>query len=364
VIDVRDVVAKYAPHAMILQSTLATLRWVGNERGYAPYPAWNGLKKQDAVMGIATTAQSDPDGDVWLPLEVDVPLRNHFWWWIPLTELTIRSVTQLMEIYYRSVGHGAVLLMNNSPNRSGRIPEKDMIRTAEFGNEIKKRFGTPLAQTSGTGNEILLNNPIPLKFDHLIVMEEIANGEHVREYRLDALIDGKWIEIVQGSSIGHKKIDFFKPITASVIRFRVVQSVGIPIIKMLAIYNVGVTPQFQREMTSVYNPFKINSWKDLPQSKWKIFKFPITQFCREATQYEMEIRPEGTHQPSEIVQIKSVKLYHENVETPLYLTPTNDPFKFHLNITGFEQKWWISIEMRKIIGNKVSGQIYLNKCTN
>ena len=181
------------------------------------------------------------NGDAWLPLEVDVPLRNHFWWWIPLTEPTIRSLSQLMEIYYRSVGHGAVLLMNNSPDRSGRMPKKDMIRTAEFGAEIMKRFGTPLAQTSGTGNEILLNSSIPLKFDHLIIMEDITKGERVRVYHVDALIDAKWVEITQGSSIGHKKIDFFKPVTTTTVRFRAVQSRGLPIIKVLAIYNVGIT---------------------------------------------------------------------------------------------------------------------------
>jgi hypothetical protein len=59
-----------------------------------------------------------------------------------------------------------------------------------------------------------------------------------------------------------------------------------------------------------------------------------------------------------------LKLYHENVETPLYITPTDDPFKLHLNITGFEQKLSISVEMRKSIGKKVSGQIYLTKRTN
>ena len=61
VIEVRDIISKFAPHAIILQSPLATIRWVGNERGFAPYPAWNGLKKQDALTGVATTAQSDPE---------------------------------------------------------------------------------------------------------------------------------------------------------------------------------------------------------------------------------------------------------------------------------------------------------------
>ena len=120
-------------------------------------------------------------------------------------------------------------------------------------------------------------------------------------------------------------------------------------------------PQFHREKTGIYNPFKIISWKDISQFKWKVIRFPISQFCREATQYELEIRPEGTQQATDILEIKSVKLFHENVETLLFLTSTDDPYKFHLNITGFEQKLGITIEMRKKVGKKISGHIYLNK---
>ena len=61
-----------------------------------------------------------------------------------------------MELYYESVGNGAVLLLNHTPDTTGLIPELDVRRGAEFGAEIARRFGTSLAQTSGEGEAVEL----------------------------------------------------------------------------------------------------------------------------------------------------------------------------------------------------------------
>ncbi|MEA3365141.1 MAG: alpha-L-fucosidase, partial [Candidatus Hydrogenedentes bacterium] len=45
VVEVGDILRKYAPKAMVFQGPHATLRWPGNERGIAPYPAWQTVKK-------------------------------------------------------------------------------------------------------------------------------------------------------------------------------------------------------------------------------------------------------------------------------------------------------------------------------
>ena len=196
----------HAPTAMIFQSPWATIRWVGNEQGYAPYPAWNSVKKADAVSGVSTTENSDPEGNAWLPIEVDTVIRYHDWFWSTTNEKDLRSLDELMDVYYNSVGHGAVLLLNIAPDTTGRIPEADAKRAAEFGAGIKRRFGKSIAETSGRGNFVELTFDKPTTIDHVITMEDILQGERVREYVIEGLVDGDWQRIAQGSAIGHKMI--------------------------------------------------------------------------------------------------------------------------------------------------------------
>jgi len=239
VIESGDILARYAPKAMVFQGPHATIRWVGNEEGFAPYPAWNGVAKADAQSGGATAANGNPDGDAWLPNEVDtVNVSPHFWFWNNKPERTLRSVDELMDCYYRSVGHGAVLLLNQTPDTTGLIPEADVKRAAEFGAEIKRRFGKSLAETQGKGDVIELTLEKPARIDHVITMEQITEGERVREYVIEGLVAGAWKELCKGSAIGHKKIDRFDPVEVGGVRFRCIKSAAEPLIRRLAVYCV------------------------------------------------------------------------------------------------------------------------------
>ena len=235
IIDVGDLLKKYVPKAMIFQGPQATIRWVGNEDGVAPYPAWNSLPLATAKSGVATAAESRPDGDAWIPLECDARFRNT-WFWNTKNANTLKTVDQLMDMYYKSVGHGAVLLLNHTPDPTGRIPETDAKRAAEFGAKLQRRIGKSIAETSGQGETIELNLGKPQTVDHIITMEDIRQGERVRSYTIEALMDGVWREIAKGTAIGHKKIDRFAPLMASNIRLRVLSSAAPPIIRKFAAY--------------------------------------------------------------------------------------------------------------------------------
>ncbi len=239
VVKMDDIIQQYAPTAMIFQSPWATIRWVGNEQGYAPYPAWNSVKKADAVSGVSTTENSDPEGNAWLPIEVDTVIRYHHWFWSTTNEKDLRSLDELMDVYYNSVGHGAVLLLNIAPDTTGRIPEADAKRAAEFGAEIKHRFGKSIAETSGRADVIELTLDKPTPIDHVITMEDILQGERVREYVIEGLVEGDWQRIAQGSAIGHKKIDRFEAIKVSKVRLRVLKAAAKPVIRKLAVYNTS-----------------------------------------------------------------------------------------------------------------------------
>jgi alpha-L-fucosidase len=237
IFDVGDILRKHAPKAMVFQGPQATIRWVGNEGGYAPYPAWNGLSQAAARSGVATAADGNPDGDAWLPNECDTTMRAG-WFWKSTNASTLRSLNQLLDVYYRSVGHGAVLLLNNTPDTSGLIPETDVRRSAEFGAEIQRRFGASLAETKGEGEFVELDLGRPTRIDTAIIMEQIAEGERIREYVLEGFSGGKWARLTGGTAIGHKKIDRFGAAEVTKVRLRVLKAVEKPLVRKLAIYCV------------------------------------------------------------------------------------------------------------------------------
>lgn len=237
-----DLVVQHAPDAMVFQGPQATIRWVGNEDGFAPYPCWNALAAQDAATGVATALHGDPEGDAWMPVEVDVSIRRPNWFWSTTNERNLLSTDDLMEIYYRSVGRGTQLLLNLTPDRSGRIPFADAARAAEFGEEIRRRFAHPVAQTAGVGREVVLSLGEPQRVDHVVLQEELGRGQRVLAWRLDGMSWQRWQQIGEGSAIGNKRILPVRPDGYTLLRLRVTETAGDPVIRQLAAFNVGAAP--------------------------------------------------------------------------------------------------------------------------
>jgi alpha-L-fucosidase len=238
VIEVGDILKRYAPHAMIFQGPHATIRWVGNEDGIAPYPAWNSVPLGIARSGGATAADGAPHGDFWLPSECDARIRRD-WFWDSRNADTLKTVGQLMDLYYGSVGHGAVLLLNQTPDPTGLIPAADAKRGAEFGAEIRRRFGRSLAEIRGSGDVVTLDLGKPTLIDHVVSMEDIAQGERVRKYVIEGLCGGQWQRLCEGTAIGHKKIDRIAPVMVERVRLRTVAAAASPQIRKLAVYNTA-----------------------------------------------------------------------------------------------------------------------------
>jgi alpha-L-fucosidase len=137
------------------------------------------------------------------------------------------------------VGRGADLLLNLTPDTTGLIPEADVKRAAEFGAEIQRRFESALATTSGSGDTLELGLTAVRPVDHVLLMEDIAQGERVLEYAIEAQVNGAWKEIVKGTAVGHKKIDRFEPVESGQWRFRCLASNGPVSIAKFAVYSVG-----------------------------------------------------------------------------------------------------------------------------
>ncbi len=242
IVPVGDILARHAGGAMIFQGPHATIRWVGNEDGFSPYPAWNSLAKADAKTGIATSMHGDPAGDTWMPNEVDVSIRRPNWFWHSDNEKNLLTTDQLLQIYYRSVGRGGQLLLNMPPDRTGKIPAADLARVTEFGKEIQRRFGAPTGSVNGTGTELLLNLPREQRIDHLIMAEDLRGGERVRGYQIEALVGEAWALVASGTAIGHKRIQPITPTHTRQLQLRITDSAGTPRIRTFAGYETAVSP--------------------------------------------------------------------------------------------------------------------------
>jgi len=248
--DIGPILRELQPNAMVFQGgKYSTIRWVGNERGEAPYPVWNAVPRDQFPLfaaGLVSHAWTDGTGEVWLPVECDTTIRDHYWFWQPGTENTIKPLDRLMAIYYRSVGRGCNLLLNCNPDRDGLIPEADMKRYVEFGQEVRRRFSNPIAEGNYYDKDpsrtamVELRFEEPVKVDTFVTMEDLRNGQRIREYVIEAYLDGEYVEVVRGSSVGHKKIDEIPPVTTDRVRIRVLRAFATPVeIRRFAAYYCG-----------------------------------------------------------------------------------------------------------------------------
>jgi alpha-L-fucosidase len=186
VIDVSDIMEKYAKNSVIFQGPHATLRWAGTESGKLFYPLWNTVNSEDFNTGVSTQVHDDPNGDVWAPLETNTTLYEHYWFWSPQKAKHQKSLEQLMECYYKSIGYGSVFLLNSTPDTTGLIPEEDIKLYKAFGEEIDRRFKTPLIEVNDkSGKEVMLTLSKTQKVNHVITMEDYRQGHRIRDYTIE-----------------------------------------------------------------------------------------------------------------------------------------------------------------------------------
>lgn len=222
-------------------------RWIGNESGYANYPCWstmpdNPIRSHNSPLWRPILGSGDPNGSIWSPGMVDVPLRGegkvHNWFWAPDQDSAAFSKDKLVDMYYKSVGRNCNFIMGEVITPDGLVPESDIVRLKEFGDEIRARFSAPIAKTKGAGKSVQVNFTDNKKVNHVIIQEDIALGERIRKYTLEALVDGKWQTITKGESVGHKRIERFEDVTCKAIRLSVNEQIAEPKIKNLAAFYV------------------------------------------------------------------------------------------------------------------------------
>jgi alpha-L-fucosidase len=265
------IVREHQPLAVMFSDAGPDIRWVGNERGFAFETTWMSMNRQEIYPGypeFAKYAPGRPDGTDWVPPEVDVSIRPG-WFYHPAEDAKVKTVDQLLEIYYASVGRSANLLLNLPPDRRGLIHEIDAQRLRDLREILDATFKTDLARnvrvtasnTRGddpayaaalvndgdlntywatddatTGASLTFELDEPTRISHVLVREHVPLGQRVEQWNVQAEVDGQWQLAGEGTTIGYRRILKFDPITTRRIRMNIVGSRGCPAISTISIY--------------------------------------------------------------------------------------------------------------------------------
>ncbi len=262
-------VRQLQPGAVIFSDEGPDVRWIGNERGVAGPTNWSLLDRAKVKVGNADPAYlnaGDPQGPDWVPGECDVSLRAG-WFWHESEEP--KSLAELIEIYFNSVGRNCVLLLNVPPNREGRLDSEDVARLREFRAYLDAIFGRDAAtrQVATASNvrgrapeyageraldgdletywatddtvrrvalEIDLN--VTARFNVIRLQEPIQLGQRVSAYRLQVEREGRWETVVNGTTIGHKKLDRIDSVTAQRVRLLIDGARACPLIAEVGVH--------------------------------------------------------------------------------------------------------------------------------
>ncbi|HNW22275.1 MAG TPA: alpha-L-fucosidase, partial [Bacteroidales bacterium] len=143
-------VQEHQPGALIFSDVGPGCRWVGNERGFAGETNWSTLDTSGFTPGRGAPStiilnSGQRGAPYWIPVEADVSLRPG-WFYNPDTDNSLKSVEELMDIYFGSVGRNANLLLNVPPDTRGRIPAGDSLRLMEFRQRRDEVFSRDLAR--------------------------------------------------------------------------------------------------------------------------------------------------------------------------------------------------------------------------
>lgn len=281
--DVEPIVNKYQPDCLFYHNmNRADLRWGGSESGTVGYPCWSTFPYPYSHGNATDTQQAhtlrlkhgDKEGKYWVPAMADTPLRGangrHEWFWEPDDENNIYPVETLMEMYEKSVGRNATLIVGLTPDPTGLIPAGDVQRLKEWGEEINRRFSAPLARAEGRKKSLILDLGASRTVSYCIIQENIKNGERIRQYKVDVKVNGKWQTVCTGQSVGHKRIAKFAPVKATALRLTVTEATAQPDIINFSAYSAPNPFAYEKgktfENTPAYRMEKAIDLTNLPAS--------------------------------------------------------------------------------------------------
>jgi alpha-L-fucosidase len=242
---IHRIVRELQPDAVIFSDAGPDVRWIGNEKGVAGETCWSTIDPAAVpypgydAPGVGEILQrGDPHGSAWRPGETDVSIRPG-WFWRAEEDAQVRTVDNLLDIYFTSVGRNSKLLLNVPPTRTGMFHSTDTARLEAFGARLRAMRDTDAAsgaRIARRGGSVELTLPAPATFDVVSLQEDIGRGQVVERYRVEAMAGGTWTTISRGTTIGYRKLDRVTPLSVSRVRLVVESALDTPQIARVSLH--------------------------------------------------------------------------------------------------------------------------------
>ena len=241
----KDTVLARNPNAMIFGGPYGTVRWVGNEKGFAGTTNWCNAPQITSQTDLEINTSGDENGTEWLPAEVDVSIRPG-WFYHHNEDSKVKSVDELCDIYYQSVGRNANLLLSFPVALDGKIHPIDSANAVEFCKKISNELNYNLLSDakvkadnergrSFSASKVNDNNPDtywatdddypygtisfsmdkPVVMSRVVIQEYVQLGQRVKSFYLEGEKNGRWFRINPEeplTTVGYKRIVRFEPV--------------------------------------------------------------------------------------------------------------------------------------------------------
>ncbi|WP_227793639.1 discoidin domain-containing protein [Paenibacillus guangzhouensis] len=264
------------PKALIWGPPLGDVRWNGNETGFVDDTHWAKVVPnlpQNPPWAYVPPAYDNRDylkghanGTIYQPAESDVKQRSG-WFWSPGS--SSKSLNQLVDIYQTTVGRGATLLLNVSPDTTGQIPASDVANLqawktqvmAMYANDLAAKGSATASETRGNASKYGAQNVLDDSYDtywtvddgvkagiveialdkeryidSVLLQEYVPLGQRISKFTIETWLDGKWSQIAQGATVGYKKIVSFPAVKTTKIRINITESQASPILNRVGVY--------------------------------------------------------------------------------------------------------------------------------
>jgi alpha-L-fucosidase len=265
-----QIVRELMPNAVMFSDAGPDFRWVGNEQGIAGDPCWATLNAAGRYPGGTSDGLNSGErpGTAWIPAECDVSIRPG-WFYHAAEDTRVKTPSQLLDIYYKSVGRGACLNLNIPPDRRGRIHDSDIQSLREFQRILDETFAKDLAHgaklrasnTRGsaesfapanvldhnrntywatddniTAPELVLELGKTITFNVVSLREYLPLGQRIAAFALDQWSQGQWVEFAKGTSIGNHRLIRGPAIITDKVRLRITEAAACPALAELGLY--------------------------------------------------------------------------------------------------------------------------------
>lgn len=263
------------PQAIIFSDGGPGCRWVGNEKGFAGATNWSFLRKGEVHPGYDKNYElqyGHPDGNQWVPAECDVSIRPG-WFYHPEEDDRVKSPDQLVDLYYRSVGHNATLLLNFPVDRRGLIHPVDSANAVRFHEMIQQQLKTNLVagmtpkvlnerggdfvasaltddnfdtywatEDGVTTADIEFSFDTPARMNRMMLQEYIPLGQRVKAFVVEYLDKDTWLPVKlneETTTIGYKRLLRFETVETKGIRIRITDARGPLCLSSVGVYDAG-----------------------------------------------------------------------------------------------------------------------------